>query len=129
MELDSRKGSECADLEDQWPDFDYLLAVVCSINKERTSKQFSVQAAQDGTMPHWGQKMWFLNDGSGSSHLWSQPQSSSLQTEEIFKEETPQQLLSQLCRPWPGTSPDPATQLPDCNKFELALADEQSGFV
>lgn len=52
MELESGKGSKCADLEEQWPDFDYLPLVLHSINKERTSKQFSVQAAQDGIMPH-----------------------------------------------------------------------------
>lgn len=52
MELESGKGSKCADLEDQRPDFDYLAVVLHSINKERTNKQFSVQAAQDGIIPH-----------------------------------------------------------------------------
>lgn len=50
-------------------------------------------------------------------------------SEEIIKEETPQQLLSQLCHLQSGNFPDPAAQPPDCNKSELALADEQSGFV
>lgn len=50
-------------------------------------------------------------------------------SEEIIKEETPQRLLLQLCHPSSGTFPVPATQLPDCKNLELALLDEQSGFV
>lgn len=80
MELQWGKGSKCADLEDQWPAFDYLPVVLHSINKERTSKQSSVQTAMDGIMLHRERKTQFLNDRSGSSHSWSWPQGSPLNT-------------------------------------------------